>query len=442
MWNADGNSLGIGLLCETVHDDSSRRISVGAVSNQFQFEAGGEDRLMSIDAPVALRAEQPDEGIGICLSGGGYRAMLFHLGAVWRLCERGILGSARRISSVSGGSITAAVLATAWDRLGLSPDDGHRPIPESFRELVVEPIRRLASVTIDVAPSVRGFLCLGGAAEAISAKYDSYLFHGATLQDLPDNPRFVINATNLKSGVLWRFSKPYMADYTVGRIEYPNVRLATVVAASSAFPPLLSPLRLSLGGFQFADDAGERPRNAHERSEAVLTDGGVYDNMGLETVWKNFRSVFVSDAGGGADHWDARASRNWLRQLWRVFWIQRQQAAGLRRRQLIAMYRPKAMPGDSTDPWWRHGCYWSISTPCSAYGLSGAPLFPDKETSDLASIAVRLKAMPQRLQERIVQCGYAACDASLRRWFDPTIEQPACLPTLVYARNARRMHSV
>jgi NTE family protein len=49
----------------------------------------------------------PEEGIALCLSGGGYRAMLFHLGALWRLNELGYLPTLARISSVSGGSITA-----------------------------------------------------------------------------------------------------------------------------------------------------------------------------------------------------------------------------------------------------------------------------------------------------------------------------------------------
>lgn len=55
--------------------------------------------------------DKPISGIALCLSGGGYRAMLFHLGALWRLNEWGYLPQLNRISSVSGGSITAAVLA-------------------------------------------------------------------------------------------------------------------------------------------------------------------------------------------------------------------------------------------------------------------------------------------------------------------------------------------
>src|SRR4051794_2519427 len=59
----------------------------------------------------------PEKGIALCLSGGGYRAMVFHVGALWRLNEAGILRKLRRVSSVSGGSITAAVLGMNWAAL-------------------------------------------------------------------------------------------------------------------------------------------------------------------------------------------------------------------------------------------------------------------------------------------------------------------------------------
>ena len=62
-------------------------------------------------------AKNPEEGIALCLSGGGYRAMLFHVGALWRLNDAGYLPKLTRISSVSGGSITAGVMAMNWAKL-------------------------------------------------------------------------------------------------------------------------------------------------------------------------------------------------------------------------------------------------------------------------------------------------------------------------------------
>ena len=56
---------------------------------------------------------ESEEGIALYLSGGGYRAMLFHLGAIIRLNELGHLKKIARVASVSAGSITAALLGLA-----------------------------------------------------------------------------------------------------------------------------------------------------------------------------------------------------------------------------------------------------------------------------------------------------------------------------------------
>src|SRR5881397_1051954 len=76
--------------------------------------------------PVRLIATDTDKpprpGIALCLSGGGYRAMLFHLGALWRLNELAYLPKLARISSVSGGSITAGVLGHRWHTLAFVND--------------------------------------------------------------------------------------------------------------------------------------------------------------------------------------------------------------------------------------------------------------------------------------------------------------------------------
>src|SRR5260370_639805 len=91
--------------------------------------------------------KMPQEGTALCLSGGGYRAMLFHVGALWRLNELAFLPRLDRISSVSGGSITAGVLGLKWNRLAFDSAG----IAVRFQQEVVEPIRAFASTTIDIA---------------------------------------------------------------------------------------------------------------------------------------------------------------------------------------------------------------------------------------------------------------------------------------------------
>lgn len=185
------------------------------------------------DIDTGSRVKQPEEGVGLCLSGGGYRAMLFHLGSLCRLNEFGYLQKLARISSVSGGSITAACLALHWNQLDF---DGNG-VAQRFQALVAEPILQLAAVTIDRPSVIGGLLLPGSIAEKVEKYYRKHLFGDATLQDITDEPRFVINATNVQSGALWRFMKPYMRDWKVGEVKSPTVTLAKAVAASSAFPP-------------------------------------------------------------------------------------------------------------------------------------------------------------------------------------------------------------
>jgi NTE family protein len=103
------------------------------------------DRPISPDSPVrAIAGDEaagpPERGIALCLSGGGYRAMIFHVGVLWRLNEAGYLRRLARVSSVSGGSITAGVLGLKWPRLAF--DGGG--VARGFGAEVVEPLRALA----------------------------------------------------------------------------------------------------------------------------------------------------------------------------------------------------------------------------------------------------------------------------------------------------------
>src|SRR5687767_3792557 len=202
----------------------------------------GDERIEAALQPVEPGDERVEEGIALCLSGGGYRAMLFHVGALWRLNELRYLPRLARVSSVSGGSITAGTLGLHWGRLAFDGND----VAAGFGEHLVDPIRALASRTVDEVSIATGLLTPGTVAEKVAKAYRRHLFGDATLQALPDAPRFVINATNLQTGALWRFSKPYMADYKVGIVSDPQVSLADAVAASSAFPPVLSPMRLEV----------------------------------------------------------------------------------------------------------------------------------------------------------------------------------------------------
>ena len=154
------------------------------------------------------------------------------------------------------------------------------------------------------------------------------------MQDLPDEPRFVINATNVQSGVLMRISKPYMRDFRVGQILKPKLPLAHAVAASSAFPPVLSPCEIKVTDygmkFEPATD-GEDLNSPPYTTDLILSDGGVYDNLGLETAWKRYDTILVSDGGG---HYEAEPDphHDWVRHSYRILNVIDSQVRALRNR--------------------------------------------------------------------------------------------------------------
>lgn len=359
-----------------------------------------------------------EDGAALCLSGGGYRAMLFHLGVLWRLYEVKQLNGLKRVSSVSGGSITAGVLALAWSRLSFDPAG----LRDEFVPHVVAPVRVMAGRTLDRTAILGGIFLPGTIGEHVAAAYDEHLFRGATLQDLPDDaggaaPRFVINATSVQSGALWRFSRPFMGDWRVGRIERPTLRLALAVAASSAFPPVLSPLEIPLNPAQVRRDPGSDLNREPYTSRAVLTDGGVYDNLGLETVWKRYRTVFVSD-GGGLMAPEPEPHSDWARHAYRVLNLVDSQVRALRKRQVVGSF----MDGS------RRGAYWSIRSAAANYPSEKKLDCPHERTLRLAEEPTRLERMEPALQERLINWGYALCDMALRSHHDTGLPAPTNFP--------------
>ena len=238
--------------------------------------------------------------------------MLFHLGALWRLNEAGYLPQLERdlerLRRLDHGRRARARTGT---QLELRRDG----VARRFEDNVVDPLARSSPAR----RSTCGRSCSGSSCRARSATGRRSLRRAPAsatrrCRTSPTEPRFVFNATNLQSGALWRFSKPYMRDYRVGEIENPTSSSPIAVAASSAFPPLLSPRHARARA-----DATRRPGAAptcsarRTRRDVVLTDGGVYDNLGLETAWKRYETVLVSD-GGGRIGGRGRPGDDWTRQ--------------------------------------------------------------------------------------------------------------------------------
>jgi NTE family protein len=368
-----------------------------------------------------------EPGIGIALSGGGYRAMLFHAGALARMNELGVLSRTQRIASVSGGSIIAGHLALSWAALGAADAKG---VFANFKAIVVEPVLAFSRHSIDVVDALTGLLPWTSASDQVVQSYDKYLFGKKTLQQMPDTPRFVFCATNLQTGVLWRFSKPYAGDYVVGRIDKPATLVSQAVAASSAFPPVLSPcvLQFPVGSFTSWPGTQVIPPDeiAAYRSKVILTDGGVYDNHGIEPIEKRYLTNFVSD-GGAPFGRSADLHSDWISQLRRILDVEDNQVRALRRRDLIDRFIAGNKVGDETRLAGDHarmGAYWGIDTdPRKVDPPDALPCDPDL-VHGLARVGTRLSDLGDSLSKQIINWGYVVCDRSIRANYTGPLNSP------------------
>lgn len=360
---------------------------------------------------MAIPAVRP--GIALALSGGGFRATLFHCGALWRLNELGFLPKLDRIASVSGGSITAGRLALRWAALQFQ-----NGVATNLLDEVIRPLRAFCERSIDSPAILKGVLLPGKRiGQVLERQYEEHLLGRATLQDLPDTPRFVFNTTNLGTGVSFRMSKPYAADYRIGLIDNPQFRLALAVAASSAFPPVLSPVIIDVdpGVFRAAEGA-DLYRMVEYRKRLVLTDGGAYDNLGLETVWR-FETVLASDAGAPFGV-VSKPGVSWVGQTRRVLDTAVNQARALRKRWLIERYRGSG----------QRGAYWGIMSELSGYQIVDTLPVPDDVTRQLARIRTRLNPFSEAEQATLINWGYAICDAALRKYVMSDAPPPSGWP--------------
>jgi NTE family protein len=376
-------------------------------------------------------------GIALALSGGGFRAMLFHAGALMRLNELGVLSTMARISSVSGGSIASGYLACVWNQLGKPTATGSF---EQFREKYIEPILAFSRQKIDIGDILTGLLPWTSAAEQIEASYDNALFHGLNLQALPDQPEFVFCATNMQTGVNFRFSKSYAGDYVVGRLGNPGLPISTAVTASSAFPPFLSPLVLTPPAGSFTDWPGQ-PAGAGGtidptpfRARILLTDGGVYDNHGLEPVLKRYMTLLVSD-GGAPFARTADVATDPIRQLQHVFDVTDNQVRSLRVRDLINRYeaaKKTNLQATQTDPYARLGTYWGIDTDPAKVNPLGALPCSTATARKLAGLATRLSDLGETESKQLINWGYAISDRCISAHYSIANIQPKPVPTWPY----------
>ena len=348
--------------------------------------------------------------LALCLSGGGYRAALFHLGALWRLHELGLLAQVRRVSSVSGGSILAAFLAEHLVADGAGGDtdryarwcgslDFRSGLAEPFAAVVRHDIRTLPALACALPNLFRhrygsGFL----------ARSYRRVLTARALAELPRVPDFVYCATNLRFGVNFEFSRARVGDYQTGYLrgdadgpQPHDIAIATAVAASSCFPPVFGPLRLRTAGMRWTH-GGYRGVDRDRLVERIdLSDGGVYDNLAMEPVIKHADVVLVSDGGSP---FPLEPGRDLASKLARYGAVMGNQANALRKRLYAELRRSGQI----------EGALWSLTRPQrdAHFGYS-----PELVQSCLSRVRTDLDRFSRDEFEILVDHGYGACEAAL-----------------------------
>ena len=253
---------------------------------------------------TAFSTNSDDLLLMLAFSGGGTRAAALDYGVLEELARTGVgppsqqhrlLDEVDLISSVSGGSFTAAYYALWGDRIfsDFEPQFLNKSVHNALRLRILAPWN-----------TVRLFSPTFNRSDLAAEYYDELLFKGATFGDLaarPGAPFLIINSTDLTSGARFEFTQDQFDFINSDLSQFP---IARAVAASSAFPVLLRPVVLKnysasrqswepewVGSALTDPAASSRLRNlalqarcyldGDRRRFIHLIDGGVSDNLGL-----------------------------------------------------------------------------------------------------------------------------------------------------------------
>ena len=338
------------------------------------------------DSSEALRAITAGK-VGLALSGGGFRASLFHIGVLARLAELDVLRHVEVLSCVSGGSIIGAHYYLEVRRLLQEKRDR-----EIAREDYIEIVKRLErDFLAGVQMNLRGRLFAGWLAnwktllvggytrtKYLGEMLEKHIYsrvqdgeHGTrrlnSLQITPkdggqdfnpklDNwrraakaPILLLNATSLNTGHVWQFAVSWMGEppqsarssvdsndllrrmyYHEAPVAHRQVRLGHAVAASACVPALFDPIEFD----------GLFPQR-----RLRLVDGGVHDNQGTAGLLEQECSVvLVSDASGQMNS-ERAPSGNLLRVLMRSNSVSMARVREAQFREMETLRRSSALTG-------------------------------------------------------------------------------------------------
>lgn len=365
-----------------------------------------------------------DRKIGLALSGGGFRAAGFHLGVLKHLAYQGLLEQVTFISTVSGGSlITGLIFSVNNNKWPSSSEFLLNVYPKVKAKILDESLETEIWKKILCYP--QSFFKHG-----VSGFLEKVLIHKwgieGFLSDLEEQPRWIINSTTYETGKNFRFMRKRMGDYLTGYVANPNVRIASALAASAGFPGLIGPYVVHTKDFTWEKyklgSATETEPYDSPFEKLRLWDGGVYDNLGVEALFKtnqlrlrdglDFLIVCDGSAPLGFDHHTFA-----LRRAKRLVDIATSQSRNLMTRTLFKFFEDRPFSG----------AYFNIGdSACKIVNAAKATsrfskksldcYLDDKICMELSYLGTRLKAIDKEKFNRLLRHGSEVANISLRAY--------------------------
>ncbi|NND98032.1 MAG: patatin-like phospholipase family protein [Pirellulaceae bacterium] len=365
--------------------------------------------------------------IALAFSGGGVRATVFHLGVLARLARQDLLGNVTILSSVSGGSLAAGlVFSTCGYRWPNSHEYLHDVVPRCLSLLTTKNVQR----TYVLRSLLRPWRLLSGRASVLGDAIESHWGITGSLGDLPIEPRWIINATCYQTGKNWRFQRDLMGDYQAKYIPDPEFRLSHALAASAAVPGLIGPLLIRSRQHRWCEyqsaigvEGDWQPIEPKYR-HLHLWDGGVYDNLGVESLFKpgdglcdEADFLIVCDASRPLSS-ESRQSRwrpGYLKASMRLVDVATDQVRSLRARMLIEYF--KQNPG--TGAYLRLG---SVATRANARGaVANKVTLSDSDIQFVAQIETTLRRLSGNEFSLLFRHGFEIADTMLSNYGNQTL---------------------
>jgi NTE family protein len=246
--------------------------------------------------------------IALALSGGGIRAMAFHLGVLKRMAELGLLERLARVSTVSGGSLLVGLV---YRSNGFVWPTSSQFLATSFpavADLLCS--RSLQAGTFRQLLKPWNWQFVLSRANLLAFELRKNWGLDVPLSTIPLSPEWSINGTSAENGKRFRFKGTEVGDWELGYTQAPRFPLGSALAVSAAFPVGFGPLVMRADAYEWRKRAWGAPKGTEHvvdigTRRLHLYDGGLYDNLGAEPFFHPGKQqpkhagdyIVVSDAG-------------------------------------------------------------------------------------------------------------------------------------------------